>query len=259
MRKLKKFIKNMTTLYINRLTIRDTRQLLKQEFGDITFEFSSFGGADINYLLLKDKKKFAMLRLAITDKKEEKNDLALLRFNKQKRLAKETQAYKEGGKYNLTPNLLYAFDDGVVCEYLEGERGFDTLMEDKSKVWDILIDVIQVYNHLHHLDITHLDATLKNFILDNGQMKVIDFEYYPSENLTLEVQKAYDYIRIIEHTLRIIPLKYQKNYDSFIDVLDGIITEELREVDFTMVERWLKNIENYPIYPTLKRRIFINL
>jgi len=40
----------MTIFYKNRLKIRDTKKFLKQEFGDITFEFSSFGGADINYI-----------------------------------------------------------------------------------------------------------------------------------------------------------------------------------------------------------------
>ena len=258
MRKIKKIIRNIKILYKNRHKINNAKHLLKKEFGDIRFEFASFGGADMNYTLLHDQKKFAMLRLAITDI-EKDIDLPILRFSKQKRLNKEYQAYSIGSEYDLTPKALYRFDDGVVCEYLEGERVFNILQKDKSQVWNILTDAVRTYRKLHDLGIVHLDATLKNFVMDNRQMKVIDFEYYPSKDLSIEVQKAYDYVRIIEHTLRTIPGKYQENYDEFIDVLDEIVPDETRDVDFTLVKQWLANIETFPIYTVLKERIFTNL
>ena len=131
--------------------------------------------------------------------------------------------------------------------------------KDKSQVWDILIDAVKTYKKLHDLGIVHLDATLKNFVMTEDSMKVIDFEYYPSVDLSFEVQKAYDYVRIIEHTLRTTPQEYQEKYHPFIDVLDAIVPKDIRDVDFVLVKQWLKNIETFPIYTALKERIFINL
>ena len=258
MKKIKKFIKNIKILYKNRIKIENTKKLLKKEFSEIEFIFASFGGADMNYYLLCDKKKFGILRLAIADVKKD-TDLSILRFNKQKRLDKEYQAYNIGSEHSLTPKVLYRFEDGLVCEYLDGERVFSILQKDKSQVWNILTEAVKTYRKLHDLGITHLDATLKNFIMDDTQMKVIDFEYYPAEKLSLDVQKAYDYVRIIEHTLRGIPTKHQEDYKEFIESLDAIIPMEIREVDFELVKPWLINIQKFPIYTALKERIFTNL
>ena len=258
MRKIKKFIKNIKVLYHYRDKIKEVKKKLYDEFGNIKFVFASFGGADINYYILKDKKKFALLRLAISDN-EKSVECPILRFNKKKRLKKEYEAYSLGSKHDLTPKVLYKFDDGLVCEYLDGQRVFDVLKKDTAKVWKILEEAILVYRKLHDLGITHLDATLKNFILDDGRMKVIDFEYYPSEDLSLEVQKAYDYVRIIEHTLRSIPAKEQKNYHDFLDVLDETVPNDIRNVDFRLVKPWLENIQTFPIYTELQKRIFTHL
>jgi len=257
MRKLKRLFKNMKMLYYNRNKIKNIQKTLQKELGNITFKFASFGGADINYYILKDNHIFAMMRLAILDEKD--TSLPIIRFNKKKRLAKEYRAYSIGSKYNLTPQVIYHSEDVIVCEYLDGQRLYDILNQDKSKVWDILSEVVLIYKKLHDIGIVHLDATLKNFIVDNHQMKVIDFEYYPSTEFTVEAQKAYDYVRIIEYTLRKIPKEYQNDYKSFINVLDEVVPDELRNVDFTLVQRWLKNIEMFPIHQTLRDKVFINL
>lgn len=170
------------------------------------------------------------MRLAVINRQRD-SDLPILRFNKKKRLSKEYQAYNIGSKHGLTPKVLYRFEGGLICEYLDGEIVFSILQKDKSKVWDILTEATKTYKKLHDLGITHLDATLKNFIMDNTQMKVIDFEYYPAKKLSLELRKAYHYIRIIEHTLRIIPIKEQKNYHDFLNVLDGTVPKDIRNVN----------------------------
>jgi tRNA A-37 threonylcarbamoyl transferase component Bud32 len=106
----------------------------------------------------------------------------------------------------------------------------------------------------------HLDATLKNFVIDGTQMKVIDFEYYAGKKeFTLKEQKAYDYVRIIEHSLRNIPKENQENYHEFVEYLDKIVPKEIRSVDFKYVKPLLSNIDSYPIYKSLKEKIFTKL
>jgi len=259
MRKIKKLIRNLKILYQYQHKIKNVQKEIKKELGTVEFKFASFGGADINYYVVRDNKKFGMLRLAIIHK-ENDSSLPIVRFNKKKRLTKEYTAYAVGFKYALTPKVLYHSDDALVCEYLKGKRVFDILQKDKSKVWSILSTAVETYKDLHNLNIVHLDATLKNFVMDNTQMKVIDFEYYAGkEDFTLEEQKAYDYVRIIEHSLRKIPHKYQENYHEFIDYLDKIVPKEIRNVDFKYVKPLINNIQNYPIYTALKEKIFTKL
>ena len=257
-KKLKKSIRNIKRVFQHRANIDRIKADIQKKLGELEFKFASFGGADMNYYLLRDSEKFAMLRLAIEDKKDDA--LALSRFDKGKRLANEYNAYSKGFKDDLTPEILYYSKDALVCEYLSGERVFDVLQRDRSKVWDILISAMLIYQKLHALGIVHLDATLKNFVMDDDRMKVIDFEYYAGiPEFDIEEQKAYDYVRIIEHTLRTIPGEYQGNYHQFIKDLDKIVPSEIRDVDFTHVKPWIKNIQAYPIYPDLKEKIFPKL
>ena len=257
MRRIKKHIRNIKFYFQNKEKIKIAKRAVQKELGKLIFRLSSVGGADINYLLIKEDKKFAMLRLSLLDKKGEGYS-PILRYEKEKRLAKEYQAYSLGSKQNLTPKILYYSELGLACEYLHGERAFDILQKDKSKVWYMLSAAVKTYRKLHDLGITHLDATLRNFIIEGNQMKVIDFEYYPSGDFKIESQKAYDYIRIIEHTLRKIPTLYQDKYVDFINVLDEIVPAEVKDADLTSIAVRIENIENFPIYVDLKKRIFKN-
>ena len=257
-KKLKKIIRNIKRMFQHKADIDRIQADIQKELGEVEFKFASFGGADINYYVLRNRVKFAMLRLAIENKKD--GVKAISRFNKEKRLANEYNAYHKGFQDDLTPEVLYYSKDALVCEYLSGERVFNVLQKDRSQVWDILISAMQIYQKLHALGIVHLDATLKNFVLDDGRMKVIDFEYYAGiPEFDIEEQKAYDYVRIIEHTLRTIPSEYQRQYHQFIKDLDKIVASEIRDVDFTHVKPWIKNIQAYPIYPDLKEKIFPKL
>lgn len=258
MRKIKKYLKNLKTFYSNRAKIKKTKKEIREYFGGVSFKFASFGGADMNYYLLKDRQIFAIMRLAIIDIKED-NERPILRFNKEKRLKKEYDAYMLGSAKELTPKVLYHSSEVIVCQYLDGKRVFDILKQDKSKVWDILTEATSVYSVLHTVGVVHLDATLKNFVMDDANMKVIDFEYYPAQGLPLNTQKAYDYVRIIEHTLRIVPIEYQENFTSFIEHLDNIVPQEIREADFKELRSLMDNIKSYPIYDTLKKQIFRKL
>jgi len=257
MKKVKKYIKNLKTLFLHREQIALVKEEVAVALGEVKFQFASFGGADINYYLLQEKKRVGMLRLAIADHAD--SDVAIVRFVKQKRLAKEYEAYSKGSQYGLTPKVLFASSDALVCEYLEGKRAFDVVKDEKHRVWEVLFEAIEVYTKLHALGVTHLDATLKNFVVTSEGMKVIDFEYYPSEALSLETQKAYDYVRIIEHTLRMIPKEEQEGYAPLVAFLKQRVPSEVKDASFDLVYGWLKNIENYPLYEALRKEVFTKL
>ena len=258
MRSIKKRIRNWRTRYRYRESIAETkRQIASALGGDISFAFSSFGGADIHYTVLRKGKRIGIARIALLNHAD--TALPIVRFNKQKRLQKELEAYRLGSKEGLTPHVLYGNEQTVVCEYLSGVRVYEDLKKDKKRVWRILEEAVRHYARLHALGVTHLDATLKNFIRTETGLRIIDFEYYPAENFSPDSQKAYDYVRIIEHTLRMIPSRYQSSYEPLIEVLEEIVPDEVKRADLRQVSPLLENIRNFPIYKSLKDRVFDRL
>lgn len=218
------------------------------------------GGEDINYKLYKNDKIFGVFRHVILDK-EVVIDTPFNRIEKQKRIDKETFSYEKGGIANLTPKLLYSFENGVVCEYIEGKRLDQIIKNDTSKIWEILSELVQRYAKLHALGITHLDATLKNSIIDDrdNKIKIYDFEYYAKEGLNFELQCAYDYIRIIEHTLRYLSEVDNTQVLEFISLLKEIVPQEVKKVDFFLIRGYLKRINKIDIFSILKKEVFYNL
>ena len=264
MRKLRRAIKHIKLYYSNRTAIKCAHDLLKEYFGnDIKIKFASMGGEDLNYTLQKDGKIFAIFRQSISSQTSSTHSstFPIQRQNKKARFEKEIFAYTYGGKCGLTPKLLYVCDYGVVCEYIHGKNLWNQVKKDPQSIWKILTEVIKVYLELHKLGISHLDATLKNCIYDEStkKIKVFDFEYYAMPELNFTTQQAYDIVRIIEHSLRIIPPIYQNNFDFFIDFLKDALPEEVKKADFSLVEGLLQGIKKFSIYGELKRYIFNDL
>lgn len=181
------------------------------------------------------------------------------RAEKLQRIEKETFAYKVGGEANLTPKLLYSFENGVICDYVEGTRALDLVKENPQNIWNILSQIVKIYAKLHQFNITHLDATLKNCILDkrDSQFKIYDFEYYARHDIDFELQCAYDYVRIIEHTLRVLENYDEKKALEFVYLLKEIIPNEVKNVDFTIMRRYIRKIDKLVIYDFLKKKYFI--
>lgn len=183
--------------------------------------FASLGGADIHFIL-KDKNNhpFAMARLALIDH-DQKNTVPINRFDLHKRIAHETKAYTIGGLHDITPKLLDAGKNYTVCTYIDGQNALQILRKDPSQGWKLLETLLGLYEQLHQHDITHLDATLKNIFWDQTthSFKLVDFEYYAEETLSLKEQKAYDYLRLIDYTLRFIPEARQEDFDAILSLL----------------------------------------
>lgn len=135
------------------------------------------------------------------------------------------------------------------------------LKREQSRVWEILEDIVRVYLKIHEHDIAHLDATSKNILIEkkSGTMKLFDFEFYAAPHISLELQKAYDIIRITEYSLRNLQKQYQDGYVPFVEFLDDVVPAEIRDVDFQPLEFCVKNIQRFPIYQPLQNRIFKKL
>ena len=90
-------------------------------------------------------------------------------------------------------------------------------------------------------------------------MQVFDFEYYAIPEFDFKAQQAYDIVRIIEHSLRIVPLAYQNNFEHFISCLQNLILQEVKTADFNIVNKFIQGMKKFPIHTELKKQVFYNL
>ena len=160
----------------------------------------------------------------------------------------------------MTPKLLYSCKECTVCEYIDGKSAYDLIKKDPRSGWKLLNEIFPIYQELHSQDVAHLDATLKNIFFDkkDNQFKLVDFEYYPNSTISIKQQKLYDYLKLLEYTLRFIPKEEQTNYSDFLPILDTIFKEYKNE-DISSMQLTLKNIKNFPIYDVIKSRYNITI
>lgn len=239
MRSLKKFFIKLILVIKNYKYIKENINYVKNKLNAQSIIFASFGGADINFLIKKDKKIIAMMRLAIID--EKMNRFVIDRFDKKRRLSNEINAYKKCSIDNLTPELLISNENFTVCKYIDGFNANTILKQGKIDIYEFYESILKIYMKIHEKEVSHLDATLKNIFYDNSSksFKVVDFEYYAQKDLSFEKQKLYDYLRISEYILR----TYKKDIPRFINILDETILNNYNDIDLTIVRPLLKSLD----------------
>jgi len=244
MRFLKKRLNKLWLYLTNYRYIKENILIVKKFFSADSVSFASFGGADINFFVKKDKKVIGMMRLAIIDDNR-KNKVHINRFKKEKRINKEISSYSIGFNKNLTPELLHSSKNFTVCRYIDGQNLNSFLKKNPEKILEILQKVLLLYRELHSLDIVHLDASLKNIFIDSNdkdKFKIVDFEYYAEDELNLKEQKLYDYLRIYEYSLRGF-LSEDKIVLKSLELLDNVLLDGYNKMSLEKLRPLLNNLK----------------
>ncbi|PIE41291.1 MAG: hypothetical protein CSA49_04075 [Gammaproteobacteria bacterium] len=224
---MKRALKRIALYLRNYPHINKYKNHVKNKLNADKVSLASIGGADINFLLFKSNKPFAMMRLAIVD--HEENPFVIDRFSKSKRIQHETQVYKACGPDQLTPELLIAEDNFTVCRYIDGKSADQLLKNGDIDFYDFYSSVLDLYVKIHQKGFSHLDATLKNIFYDTetDTYKVVDFEYYAKPEFKLESQKVYDYLRLTEYCLRF----YGEDVSRVLKILDQQALQSYNNID----------------------------
>ena len=120
-----------------------------------------------------------------------------------------------------------------MCEFVAGPRLSDRLAQDPSSFWELLVRTSHALGTLHSLGITHMDASLANTVDAGDSCRLIDFEYGPRAGITLEQQMVYDHLRLLESSLKFMPLGEQAGIDTWVEVVDTVLPKRARGVDIT--------------------------
>ena len=158
-------------------------------------------------------------------------DMPFVTLSNDERLSREWRCLAEAGPEGITPGPLWRDEDALMCEFIAGPRLSDRLSQDPSSFWELLASTSRALGALHALGITHMDASLANTIDAGDGCRLIDFEYGPRADITLDQQMAYDHLRLLESSLKFMPHQEPLRADSWLEILDAVLPKPAREVD----------------------------
>ena len=112
-----------------------------------------------------------------------------------------------------------------------GARLSQRLLQEPSSFWPLLVRTSHALGTLHVLGITHMDASLSNTLDAVDGCRLIDFEYEPRVGITFEQQMAYDHLRLLESSLKVMPVGEHAGLDAWLEVLNVILPKRVRGMD----------------------------
>ena len=150
------------------------------------------------------------------------------------RLAREWAAYERGSAARLAPAPLWRCDDALVCERVAGPRLSDLLAVDPHRFWALIGLATAGICRLHDCGLVHMDCCLANIIQveNDDSLRFIDFEYGPAPELSLQQQQAYDYLRLVESSLKFRPAEDGDGIHDWLKMLDASVSPDTRKVAF---------------------------
>ncbi len=210
-------------------------QLVEILGGKIRFQLSGNRGQDSIYIIHCNDVPKAMLRLVNSHRKEKEMDMAMpyVPLSANERLSREWNAYQSGAEKELTPHNLWRCEDAILCEYLPFDNLHNKLLKIPADFWQLIILASQRLGELHGTGITHMDASLANILTDRSSKNLVfvDFEYGPKEGLDIWQQQAYDYLRLLESSIKFMPPSINTEHRAWLELLFTITNKETKKAD----------------------------
>ncbi|MGA1013858.1 MAG: lipopolysaccharide kinase InaA family protein [Limisphaerales bacterium] len=227
---------------------------------------STKGGYDQIYLAQSGKEIVAVVRVNNPHKVSTDpigpEDPAIPLGNEE-RLNREWQAYETLSPHGLSPRPLWRCQDAIACSWLDWKRLSTQMTNPRLDPIAIQMSLFSSIRRMHDLGITHLDLNLGNFLIRPGatQLAVIDFEFGPVNGIDSGQQMAFDYLKIIQDSLR--PRRgYGRLMPSLNDWMN-LITQHIHpsasQASLPFVPRVLPRLYDHPEIVKSLRAIFSRL
>jgi tRNA A-37 threonylcarbamoyl transferase component Bud32 len=175
-----------------------------------------------------------------------------------RRLAHEWHCYTTGHAAGLTPEPLWRCADALVCRYVPWPTLFDQFTAAPRNFWTFLDRATRATTQLHRTGLTHMDASLVNILASPtgpGAM-FIDFEYGPAPFVNVAAQRAYDYLRLLESSLKFLQAPGQAATEPWIALLKESVDPETAAANLTALRPALSRLHANPQLVTAIRRVF---
>lgn len=212
MRFLKRFVRTQIKIFQNIMRLKVTKIELEKLFDKkIHFKLEGAKGHDLIYLV-KDKyntTNIAVARFSSQEvRKEDYSNLPFVRGNSKETILREYEIYKKLFLQKLSPQPLWMNDSNtILCNsFINGTPIFEHIKQDTRFFWHYISKVMPYIQKMHTLNVTHMDMSFNNILIDeNDHIYFIDFEYAPNPNMNFSEQCLYDYLRLVESSMKFLP------------------------------------------------------
>jgi serine/threonine protein kinase len=220
--------------------IRDRQNEISAELSALAgnkvyFERSGSRGQDSIYIVRSKRQKIGVLRLynPWRKKKTIEPSMPYILLPPVSRLLREWNAYQLGSAHGLTPTPVWRCHDAILCDYIPWRTLHYRLLANAEEFWLLVIQASLRLGKLHKLGLTHMDASLANILADDEliNIKFIDFEFAPSGRLSVDQQQVYDYLRLLESSLKFMPPGCNKKTEDWITLLIKVMSGFTDTVD----------------------------
>ena len=154
-----------------------------------------------------------------------------------RRLNREWDVYGRLSPTKLTPAPVWRTHDAIMCTYFDGQSVSKRLAAERHRFWDLMKLVLLSLRRLHDHGATHMDAKVENILTDAEawQFVFIDFDCTPPKWVEPPQQRAYDYLKLIDSSLRLVPPRDRENRRRWIGLLERTVDEETRQTNLDLL------------------------
>lgn len=245
-KKLKPRIKELETQLQNDLNLKTKPRLIR----------AGYRGHDSNYLVKETSKTIGVIRVLNPYKNHNfpNKNMPFQVVPSESRLNYEFDIYKRGSMHDLTPKPLWHTKDAHMCSYVKGHSLFDIMAQNWTEFWHLAKTTTLAIARLHAAGITHMDMSVYNILVtgnssDPSTYRFIDFEYSSVSNLSLDQQKAYDHLRVLESIWKFVPEKiiYSNDAQNWLNTFN----EYYKPCELTLLKPGLDRVLKHPMFNNL--------
>jgi hypothetical protein len=168
---------------------------------------SAKGGYDEIYYAIRNGIRFSVVRVNSPFKVQ--NDPIGSRdpavpLPARERLDREWEAYRKLFPAGLSPEPLWRTHDAIACSWLDWGRASVLLTRKGEQFWPLMQQALAAIRRMHDLGVVHLDLNWGNLLApaSGTGIAIIDFEFGPVDWVSREQQMAYDYLRLVDDSVK---------------------------------------------------------
>ena len=211
---------------------------------DVRLKLTGGGGRDSIYHAMVDRRQVGVVRLVNpfkwrppTKKWPAGPSNLWWALAADRRLNREWDVYGRLSPTKLTPAPVWRTHDAIMCTYFDGQSVSKRLAAERHRFWDLMKLVLLSLRRLHDHGATHMDAKVENILTDAEawQFVFIDFDCTPPKWVEPPQQRAYDYLKLIDSSLRLVPPRDRENRRRWIGLLERTVDEETRQTNLDLL------------------------
>ena len=204
MRAFKRWYRRWQALRAARPQLEACRPHAERLFGGpVAWRRTGGCGRDVVCLALREGRPAGVLRVTSPDSRPtdlaKRGNLPFVPLAPEAKIEREWQAYAAGFPAGLTPQPLWRDGYALLCAYVDGAPLKREAEEGRAAYLALAAEALPQIARLHRAGLTHMDMSLSNILRErSGGYRFVDFEYGPAAGLTVEQQRLYDYLRLLE-------------------------------------------------------------